>query len=69
MQFKVGVPMFLNGNWSDVKSKMYALSIYLQKHCTRILIIDTTNSLNPHHPAFDSVIQKKIFKRIYCFLN
>lgn len=66
MQFKVGVPMLINGQWNNIRTKIYALSGYLQQHCRRILIIDTTNSLNPHHFAYNSVRQQDIFNKIYC---
>ena len=58
--------MLVEGNWNEVKSIMHTLSSYLLKHCKRILIIDTTNSLNPHHFAYNTFKQKSIFNRIYC---
>jgi hypothetical protein len=66
MQFKVGRPMFVYGNWKDVKNIMLELSVELQVHCNKILFIDTANSLNPHHPSFNKINQKSILNRIYC---
>jgi hypothetical protein len=66
MQFKVGIPTFIYGEWRNVKTTMHELSIKLQRKSNNILFIDTTNSLNPHHPVYRSETQKHLFKRIYC---
>jgi len=58
--------MIVKGEWKSVRTKIYELSGYLQKHCKNILIIDTTNSLNPHHFAYNSARQQDIFNKIYC---
>jgi hypothetical protein len=66
MQLKVGKPMFIYGNISDVKHAMHELLVELQQHCDKILFIDAANSINLHHHAFNKINQKDILKRIYC---
>ena len=66
MQFEIGIPTILEGDWYELKTRLYALSSQLQKQCRKILIIDTMNSLNPHHFAYNHVRQKDIFNNIYC---
>ena len=66
MEFKTGEPMFLCGNWKEVRSIIYSLSIKLQKEYKKILIIDTLNNLNPHNQIYKSHSQRDYFRNIYC---
>lgn len=58
--------MFLCGNWNEVRNLIYALSIKLQKKYRKLLLIDTTNTFNPHHPIYSLHSQREVFRNIYC---
>lgn len=66
MELKIGEPVFLYGNWKNVRDQMYKLTVKLQSKYSKILFIDTLNTLNPHHRAFSSSSDIMNFKNIFC---
>lgn len=66
MQIKVGKPMLINGNMHEVNDAIAELTVKLQKNCDKILLIDTTNSINPHNKAYRTMNQRQVLRNIYC---
>jgi hypothetical protein len=66
MQFKKGDRIIINGERRVLKSYIHKIIVNLFAQRKRILIVDTSNSLNHHHPAFNTVKQRLYFDYIYC---
>lgn len=66
MEFKIGEPMFLCGNWKNVRNIMFDLSVRMQNRFRKVLFIDTLNAINPHHKAYAGNLETHYFKNIYC---
>jgi hypothetical protein len=65
MRLDPGKPVFVYGKHHEIIEMMHSMSVSLQKR-SKVLFIDTDNSLNPHSIAYDGMMQKRIFSRIYC---
>lgn len=65
MNLEIGRALFLCGSIREVTNKLHHLSARLQGR-GKVLFIDTLNSINPHHKAYSSSLQKSILKNIYC---
>jgi hypothetical protein len=66
IHFNKGERIILNGERKLLRYMVHQLSVDFYHLGKRILIIDTINSLNPHHPAFDTPFQSQYFDNIYC---
>jgi hypothetical protein len=66
MELKIGEPIYLCGNYKDVRNELFSLSVRLQAKYKKILFIDTLNNLNPHHKAYKSISEKEILRNIFC---
>jgi hypothetical protein len=62
----MGKRVILDGERKSVRSVLHQLAASFCLLEKRVLIVDSTNSLNPHHLAFSGLNQRKFFRRIYC---
>ncbi len=65
MEFKVGEPVFLVGQWKSVSKQLYHTSIKMQSKYRKVLFIDTVNAFNIHDSAFKEPTQREIFQNIW----
>lgn len=66
MELKKGRRVILQGNWRIVRNIIPHLSVEFFHQGEKVLIIDTANSLNPHHSAYNNANQAQYFMNIYC---
>jgi hypothetical protein len=64
--FLLGQKTIINGERKILRYLLHQLSADYTLQNKRVLIVDTINSLNPHHPVFNTEYQQMYFKQISC---
>jgi hypothetical protein len=66
MEFTEGKRIVLTGSRGQMRHVMHYLPTRFYHEGKRVLVVDTINSLNPHHPFFNDQNQENYFDSIYC---
>lgn len=66
MEFTEGKRFVVSGSSAQLRHLMHYLPIRFHSQGKTVLIVDTINSLNLHHPFFNDENQKDYFENIFC---
>ncbi len=66
MEFVEGQQLVVIGSSSKLRQLFHYLPVHFFHQGKKVLILDTTNSINPHHKLFNDSFQKSYFEQTYC---